>query len=400
MPLVYQPPINPSPFLSSNESRFLMHIFGTQTAKMLFPAAPDFFLQRMIGAAMETPHLLYALLASACSHHSRLIKDSTPNPKVTCLKYTNMAISSLRETLQDANQSLKAETITTAMALCTNDVCNGNMHVWRTHLRGVLRLLAACLQHQRETYATDDPFLLSLAKWFKTMDIIAALSGLDGECIHDPEDGPLDRGSILGNDFVDNICGYSIDLIPYMARISHMVHSKRPENRPASTSLGEVASPQMITKVEVLESGIMSLIDKPISDPTFREGEAFATELRSTHLAFVHSALLHLHRRVQLLPINHAKVRLDIQNILDAVRNINPTSTANILILWPVFSAGCETTISSERDMIRERMGIMQNFGMGNFTRTRDLLEKFWKSGSELRWDEYFARLGLELVLF
>lgn len=348
---------------------------------------------------METPHLLYALLASACSHHSRLIKDSTPNPKVTCLKYTNMAISSLRETLQDANQSLKAETITTAMALCTNDVCNGNMHVWRTHLRGVLRLLAACLQHQRESYATEDPFMLALAKWFKTMDIIAALSGIDGECIHDPEDGPLDRGSVSGNGFVDDICGYSIDLIPYMARISQMVLAQRPGNMPADTSLSEVIS-QRIAEVEALERGIMSLIDKPLSDPTCHEGEAFSTELRSTHLAFVHSALLHLHRRVQLLPLNHVKVRIDIQNILDAVRNIPPTSTANILILWPVFSAGCETTIPSERDMIRERMGIMETFGMGNFTRTRDLLEKFWESGSELRWDEYFARLGLELVLF
>jgi hypothetical protein len=377
-----------------------MHIFGTQTSKMLFPAAPDFFLQRMIGAAMETPHLLYALLASACSHHSRLIKDSTPNPKVTCLKYTNMAISSLRETLQDANQSLKAETITTAMALCTNDVCNGNMHVWRTHLRGVLRLLAACLQHQREAYSTDDPFLLSLAKWFKTMDIIAALSGIDGECIHDPENGPLDRGSILGNDYIDDICGYSIDLIPYMVRISQMVRSQRLDNIPADTSPGELASLRVIAEVEALESDIMSLVEKPLSGPSYQEGEAFSTELRSTHLAFVHSALLHLHRRVQLLPIDHIKVRVDIKNILDAIQNINLTSTANILILWPVFSAGCETTSPSERDMIRERMGIMQNFGMGNFTRTRELLEKYWESGSDLRWDEYFARLGLELVLF
>lgn len=377
-----------------------MHIFGTQTAKMLFPAAPNFFLQRMISAAMETPHLLYALLASACSHHSRLIKDSTPNPKVTCLKYTTMAISSLRETLQDADQSLNAETITTAMALCTNDVCNGNMHVWRTHLRGVLRLLAACLKHQRESYVVDDPFLLSLAKWFKTMDIIAALSGLDGECIHDPEDGPLDRGSILGNDYIDDICGYSLDLIPHMARISQLVRLRSLGYINADTCMADMALPQMAAEAESLETKISSLIDRPVYGAVLREGDAFGIELRNTHLAFVHSALLHLHRRVQLLPTHHDKVRTDIKNILDAICHINPTSTANILILWPVFSAGCETTVPSERDMIRERMGIMQSFGMGNFTRTRDLLELFWESGSELQWDTYFAQLGLELVLF
>ena len=356
----------------------------------------------MISAAMETPHLLYALLAAACSHHSRLIKDATPHPKVTCLKYTNMAISNLRETLQDPSQSLKAETVTTAMALCTNDVCNGNMHVWRTHLRGVLRLLAACLRHQRESYSMEDSFLLSLAKWFKTMDVIAALSGLDGECIHEPEDSLLDRVSILGSDsgFIDDICGYSLDLIPYMARISQMVRSQNTSPISADISLVDAPSAQTMNEAEDLETGIASLIDKPISGSSFREGGFFVTELRSTHLAFVHSTLLHLHRRVQQLPIDHVKVRTDIRNILDAIGNIDPKSTANILILWPVFSAGCETTFLSERDMIRERMGIMENFGMGNFTRTRDLLERFWESKTELRWDEHFARLGLELVLF
>lgn len=379
-----------------------MHIFGAQTSKMLFPAAPELFLQRMISAAMETPHLLYALLAAACSHHSRLIKDSTPHPKVICLKYTNMAISNLREALQDPTQSLKAETVTTAMTLCTNDVCNGNMHVWRTHLRGVLRLLVACLRHQRESYSKEDPFLLSLAKWFKTMDIIAALSGLDGECIHDTEDGLLDRGSILGSDsdFIDDICGYSLDLIPYMARISQMVRPQNTSNASTDINMVDMSSIQTVNEAKALESDIASLIDKPISESLLREGEVFITELRSTHLAFVHSTLLHLHRRVQLLPINHVKVRIDIRNILDAIGNIDPKSTANILILWPVFSAGCETTIHCERDMVRERMSIMENFGMGNFTRTRDLLERYWASQTDLRWDEYFATLGLELVLF
>lgn len=127
--LLHQPQVIISPLLSSEESKFLMHIFSTQTANMLFPAAPNFFLQRMIGAALETPHLLYALLASACSHHSRLVQDFSPRPKVTCLKYTNLAISSLRESISDTNQTLiTAQTVTTAMALCTNDVFDGNMH--------------------------------------------------------------------------------------------------------------------------------------------------------------------------------------------------------------------------------------------------------------------------------
>jgi hypothetical protein len=72
----------------------------------------------------------------------------------------------------------------------------------------------------------------------------------------------------------------------------------------------------------------------------------------------------------------------------------------NILILWPIFSAGCEIEENEERNMILARMGNMQKLGMGNFTRSREVLRKYWVSGSQLPWDIYLARLGLELVLF
>ncbi|KAJ5089686.1 hypothetical protein N7532_008370 [Penicillium argentinense] len=367
---------------------------------MLFPTAPDYFLRTMISAAMETPHLLYALLAIACSHHGRLVKDSTPKPKMTCLKYTNLAISNLRETIKSQDQSLKAETVTTAMVLCTNDVCNGNMQAWRTHLRGVLRLLAARLEHQKDFDATEEPFIWALTKWFKTMDIIAALSGFDGVCIHDPGNGPLDKSPSTENVYIDDICGYSLVLIPLLARVSELVRLQSLRHVPSGIDSSNGPSLETMVEIGALETKILSLSDKIAPSGTEEKDKHLAIELKSTHLAFVHTALLHLHRRVQLLPTHHSKVRLDIENILDALNNIQPSSPANILILWPIFSAGCETTIVTERDMIQERMTKMQGLGMGNFTRARELLQRFWESESNLPWDIYFAQHGLELVLF
>jgi hypothetical protein len=143
-----------------------------------------------------------------------------------------------------------------------------------------------------------------------------------------------------------------------------------------------------------LENDIRSLVDCRVSDI----GDHI--ELQSTHLAFVYSALLHLHRRVQMLPGNHHLVKSDIKNIVHAVEQMSSLSSANILILWPMFSAGCETNDTKEREFIHKRMGDMQNLGMGNFTRARELLSKYWASKTSLSWDSYFARLGLELVLF
>ncbi|CAG7957782.1 unnamed protein product [Penicillium nalgiovense] len=382
-PIAHQPVLNPSPFLSK-ESQFFMHIFNTETAPRLFPAAPALFLQRTITSSLETPHLLYALLASACSHHSRLVQDTGPSSKVSCLRFTNLSISSLRSALSETNATLTAETVTTAMALCTNDVCNGNMQTWRTHLGGVMRLLGAFLDSQG-TPRIADPYIQCLIKWFTTMDVLAGLSGLGTSGVMSPGTRLLDRSFDLLSPHVDDICGYSLKLAPLLARLSQLLQ------RQCHTGPG--MQQDILAEARRLETEILSLVECSVSS-------GYSLELQSTHLAFVHSALLHLHRRVQTLPRNHETVKEDIRNIITAVEDIPPFSSANILILWPMFSAGCETDDTKEREFIHNRMGDMQSLGMGNFTRARELLTKFWASETSLPWDIYFANLGLELVLF
>lgn len=361
-----------------------MHIFHTETAPRLFPAAPTLFLQRIIASSLETPHLLYALLASACSHHSRLVQDTGPKSKVSCLRFTNLSISSLRSALSETNATLTAETVTTAMALCTNDVCNGNMRTWRTHLGGVMRLLSAFLNTQG-TSRIADPYVQCLVKWFTTMDVLAGLSGLSTSRVMSSDTGLLDRSFDLLSPHVDDICGYSLQLAPLLARLSQLVQRQRhTEPRMQQDILAEARR---------LEIEILSLVECSVSG-----GDSL--ELQSTHLAFVHSALLHLHRRVQILPGNHEAVKEDIRKVIAAVEDIPPFSSTNILILWPMFSVGCETDDTKEREFIHKRMGDMQSLGMGNFTRARELLSNFWASETSLSWDIYFANLGLELVLF
>lgn len=382
--LTNQPSLRLSPFLMSNESQFFLHVFSIETAPRLFPAASPLFLQRLIASSLETPHLLYALLASASSHHSRLMKDTGPTSKFFCLKFTNLSISSLRSALSDENATLTAETVTTAMALCTNDVCNGNMQTWRTHLGGVMRLFAAFLD-SRGKMRIDDPYIQCLVKWFTTMDLLAGLSGRSESGVLSSENELLDRAFDQLSGHIDDICGYSLRLAPLLARLSKMVQDQCQNG---------LESLELIAESHILEREFLALIDCRVSD------NQNYLELQSTHLAFVHSALLHLHRRVQMIPKDHDVVKTDIFNLLKAVKQIAPFSSANILILWPVFSAGCETDDIEERELIDDRMGDMQSHGLGNFTRARELLLKFWASKTPLPWDSYFASLGLELVLF
>lgn len=231
------------------------------------------------------------------------------------------------------------------------------------------------------------------------MDILAALSGVHGECIHNPGNGPLDALSDHVTWHVDEISGYSLELIPILAQVSELARQMRLQ-APEGTGKVFTSPPETMAQADELESKLHEFLDRPVSNEVLSRGGSFASELQSTNLAFVHSALLHLHRRVQLHPKSHVKVRTDVKNIADALTLIEPHSKTNILTLWPIFSAGCETEGSEERETVLARMGNMQSLGMGNFTRAREVLRNYWESGSESPWDVHLAHLGLELVLF
>lgn len=389
--VTHQPLMYLSPILSTTESRFFMHVFRTETATRLFPAAPPIFVQRMITGALEKPHLLYALLAAACSHHSRLVQQEMHQRSIVAgLKYTNLAISNLRFALADDEEMLRPETVTTAMTLCTNDVCNGNMDIWNVHLDGVIRLLSAFMEHQKETPRID-PYAQCLVKWCITMDVLAGFSGL--RTVHS---GLLAQISTQPVHEIDDICGYSLELAPLLAQLPQL--AKRQEW--SSMTVYPFLSEGAITEAEILEARISRLISATVPGAKLDSMGGLATELHYTHLAFVHAALLYLHRRVQNLPRNHLKVRKDVMSIIDSIERIGSFSSANILILWPMFTAGCETEMSSEREYIQNRMNNMQCFGMGNYTRAREYLSKFWSSETSLPWDVYFSHLGKEVVLF
>ncbi|KAL4883202.1 fungal-specific transcription factor domain-containing protein [Aspergillus karnatakaensis] len=370
-----------SPYPSKIQSRLSIQALVSETTTVVFPLASRSFLDRLLSAAMETPHLLYALLASSDSHARRRMASHTESDQ-TALQFTNDAIAGLRTALSDGRGARqRVEMAMTAMALSTNDVCNGNLDVFRMHLQGVRGMLASGLLNSGNSHSQGDSFAVYLFKWFAALDVSAGLSLfhrsslLSGDLYASSRE-ILDRTSDGYNEYVDDVCGYSLALLPILAEI------------------GELAR----QRAEALETQIHSLPQPRAS--VQERSEVTEAELRTSHSAFIHTALLHLHRRVQLLPKHHPTVRDDVRCILSTICRVRPFSTANILLLWPIFTAGCETDDLSERGVIDGRMGNMQAMGMGNFTRAREVLNRFWQANTDLRWDVYLAESGVDLVLF
>lgn len=200
---------------------------------------------------------------------------------------------------------------------------------------------------------------------------------------------------------MDDICGYSLYLVPIFPEIGSLARARYESlSNGRIHSLNEESDSILTSKAHTLEL-LKSLPSPKISTGIWIDQQRqLVEELRDTHPAFVYTALLYLYRRVQLLPRGHPKVRKDATNMLRVVENVRPFSPANVLLIWALFRAGCETDSTPERAVIDERMSIMQSLGLGNFTRGREALNRFWESGTALRWDVYLSRSGVDLILF
>lgn len=405
----------PSPYLANAHSRVEMHHLIAKTATTVFPLASQSFIDRLMLSAMGTPPLLYALLASFGSHHARRMTSSSSESDKTTLLFTNQAISGLRAALahDNASKTLKVETLMTAMVLCTNDVCNGNLDVFRMHMKAIRQMLLSFIRSlpPGEKSLNENLLNVYLIKWFAALDVAASLSLFNrGEQYERKEcEGgeaanywTCHRIFTPSEDEVDDICGYSLNLVPIFSEIGTLARAQYEGLGSDRACLSEINREDSVaSKVQTLEIRLQSLPLPKISTGIWTDQQRqLVEELRDTHPAFVHTALLHLHRRIQHLPKSHPKVRNDVTNILRVVKNVQPFSPANVLLIWPLFSAGCETDSPLERAVIDERMSIMQSLGMGNFTRGREALNRFWESRTELRWDVYLSQSGVDLVLF
>ncbi|KAL4779759.1 fungal-specific transcription factor domain-containing protein [Aspergillus varians] len=404
----------PSP--SAVQVRLSMRAVLAETTAVIFPLASRPFLDGLVSAAMKTPHLLYALLAGSDSH-ARRRNAPAGTSDATALKFTNDAIAGLRAALaggRDARHS-SVEMAMTAMALCTNDVCNGNLDLFRVHLEGVRGMLEAWVvdaagggdggsdNQGSGSQGVHGLFAVYLFKWFAALDVSARLSlfhksSLLNDRLYQCCQTVFDLSAQGDDGFVDDICGYSLCLLPILAEIGELARMRYEQsNRRGSTVRLSPEHVEITARAEGIEARIRALPQPTVST----EGSQLAVgELQLSHTAFIYTALLHLHGRVQLRPKDHPAVRTDVHNILDAVSKVPPFSATNILLLWPIFSAGCETDDGVERAAVDGRMANMQSIGMGNFTRARDVLKRFWGSGTDLRWDVYLAGLGVDLVLF
>lgn len=89
----------------------------------------------------------------------------------------------------------------------------------------------------------------------------------------------------------------------------------------------------------------------------------------SFHLA----GLIHLNRRVLAKPSNDPEIQECVKLVLEALKAVRKGSTAESSLLFPMFTAGCDAIEAEDREMIVERLKLVEGLGMTYVSKTTDL---------------------------
>lgn len=117
-------------------------------------------------------------------------------------------------------------------------------------------------------------------------------------------------------------------------------------------------------------------------------------EIYAVNEAFHFAGLIHLHRRVLGRPPSHPDVQSNVRRIVHSLSKIRRGSSAESNLLFPIFSGGCEALGEETRGVFKERLQGVEGWGMQQFVRARELMERVWQTGrgwEELEEGEFFG---------
>ncbi|THX48679.1 hypothetical protein D6D06_08967, partial [Aureobasidium pullulans] len=413
----YSPPTLPPslsqyPLLCPSESPnayFFLHHYITHTSLTLFPLMAPAIHQEVLTVAAQTPHLLSAALALSCDQVRRLRGNDSIELQNRASFFLRKALTGLRKAMADPSEAPNFSTICTALFLGTNEVMAGNTVAMRTHLRGAEHLLSLALgKNRHEPVAHLDDKKLFLIRWFAVMDIFASIMSLDKTSSSDGQFwsiGAPNAGS--SPQYIDEFVGFSLELMPVLARIGRMARLQRRRKilgPSLDSGYAEMADDldMLLADNILLTEQQLSLLFTRASSPSLlhTQDPVLVDEAVYVHQMFVHAALLHLYRRVQELPELDPKPAVALASMLELLGKLRPESPANVLILWPLFTAGCEAEDLDLRNYIETCMNRIRNYGWGNADAAMGALRVYWNEGNGERWDVFLERRGFDVVLF
>jgi Fungal specific transcription factor domain len=315
--------------------------------------------------AVTDPNLLNLMLAYSASHRARFLRHPEPSNRIA--HWVSNVFPTLRHALNEPQEKVTDSHLATAIMLLSLKIVSPSTFevpiTWQTHLKLARDLFVARGIHHHAR--PDNKVAYFLAHWLGYLDIVGSLScrrsgppllhtnywstsTMHG--IPDDIDGHEDYEGDDDNYRVDCFAGFTPRTGAQLARLAHLTH------RCDSERFDEVGNflTDWNPSEEVIQAGESLLQDMHRAR---QRGHVLGThhselednEMIAIDLAFHWSAVIHIHRRVLGCSTYSTEVQEAVNHLCDAIARIRTGSSTECSVLFPLFTAGCESRDPQQR---------------------------------------------------
>lgn len=296
-------------------------------------------------------------------------------PEMRMAQWAQAVFPALREGLAD-DQPVSNVALTMSIMLASLEIVSpgvlGHGISWRQHLKQAGELMARRLEdlNMGRFDRQHDEECLFIRSWLAHLNMLGTLSPAPRDDtairIH-----PLNIDALIKDmDEVDCIMGFSARcarLLNHVAGMAKLCDRERigPNHQVLS---GWVPRPKTVELALCLEQQLLESM-KQSSRPCLhvRMGNIQMrdlAEMAATNEAFHWAGIVHLHRRVLGKDSSHADVQGPVQQIVQCLEQTRIGGNAETGLLFPMFTAGCETADKTHRANILARIKSAETSGL------------------------------------
>ncbi|KAL4884444.1 fungal-specific transcription factor domain-containing protein [Aspergillus karnatakaensis] len=359
------------------------HHFLNHTARVLVPhdCGSNPFSSVLPSMAMSDSNLLNLMLAYSASHRARFLGHSEPTTRIA--HWVSNVFPSLRIALEDAQQNITDSHLATAIMLLSLKIVSPSTFEvpvpWQSHLKLARDLFLA--RQSQMTYP-DNRVGAFLTRWLGYLDILGSLS-----CRHHMPP-LLEYYTVLSTcsaaeDWdeyaVDCFTGFTPRTGLFLMKLGGLLHqcdNQRFDD--AGNFLNEwEPSSAIILEAQALVMEWEALDERAHAhDRHYLDAES--SDMISVDHAFRYAGLIQLHRRVLGNGSTSDVVSSAVEGLMQALRTIQSGSAVEAGVLFPIFTAGCESQDLEQRIDIKERLDVLERTGMKQFRSARGLMQRCW----------------------
>ena len=314
--------------------------------------------------AIGDPNLLNLMLAYSASHRARYLEH--PEPANRIAHWVSDVFPTLRLALEGPHENITDSHLATAIMLLSLKIISPSTFEvpipWQSHLKLARDLFFARGGEQIATTRVG----AFLARWLGYLDTMGVLS-----CRHSEPPFPsmiyCDGVASPDDLYVDCFSGYTPRTGRFLLRLGQLTH--RCDNErfdEAGRLIYRVWNPSndIVSSAHSLLAEFGNLDEAARVAPDHYRDSFEAEEFLSINQAYHCAGLLQLHRRALGLPSQAPVVVQALDGLVAALRRIEPGCVAEVGVLFPLFTAGCETHDPQLRAEIMSRITSLERTGM------------------------------------